>query len=102
MSRVFDAQFVTQMNQNITNNVVPILESTNEPLGNLESIDRSLYTVVTLTMAVAYTTAVSTVTEAMEGAGQCFQELHDAVEGCVADMEEADNAVSTAFGGTGN
>ncbi|MDN3238749.1 hypothetical protein [Glycomyces tritici] len=102
MSRVFDAQFITEMNANITNNVVPILESTNEPLGNLESIDRSLYTVVTLTMAVAYTTAVSTVTEAMAGAGQCFQELHDAVEGCVTDMEEADKSCATAFSGNGN
>ncbi|MEV3939331.1 hypothetical protein AB0K52_25545 [Glycomyces sp. NPDC049804] len=102
MSRVFDAAFVTQLNENINSKVVPILESTNEPLGNLEAIDRALYTAVTRTMAIAYTTAVATVTECMEGAGQCFRELHDAVEGCVKDMEDADEACATAFGGTGN
>jgi len=98
MSRVFDAQFVGQLNTNINDNVVPILESTNEPLGNLESIDRAMYTVVTRTMAIAYTTAVATVTESMEGAGQCFRELHDALEGCVTDMEGADEACAKAFG----
>lgn len=98
MSRVFDAEFVRGLSAGIDANVVPILESTNEVLPELGAIDRSLYTVVTVSMAAAYTMANATVAESMEGAGQCFRELREALDGCADDMEAADEACADAFG----
>ncbi|THV30115.1 hypothetical protein [Glycomyces paridis] len=102
MSRVFDPEFVRGLSAGIDANVVPILESVNEVLPNLGAIDRSLYTVVTVSMAAAYTAANATVAESMEGAAQCFRELHGALEDCAVEMEAADEACATAFGSSGN
>lgn len=98
MSRVFDTEFVTQMAANIDEKVVPVLESTNEDLPELQGIDRGLYTVVVWPMAAAYTVATATVTECMSGAAECFREMRAALDGCVQDMQAADDATATEFG----
>ncbi|MEU6857671.1 hypothetical protein AB0B28_02155 [Glycomyces sp. NPDC046736] len=98
MSRVFDPEFVRGLSAGIDADVVPILESTNEILPELGAIDRSLYTVTTISMAVAYTAAHATVAESMQGAGECFRELNAALDACVTDMEDADAACASEFG----
>lgn len=98
MTRVFDTEFVAQMAANIDDKIVPVLESTNEDIPELHTIDRSLYTVVTLPLAAAYTVATATVTECMSGAAECFREMRTALDGCVQDMQAADDATATEFG----
>lgn len=99
MTRNFDCEFVSQMAANIDANVLPVLESTNDVLPDLSSLDRSLYTAVMLPMAAAYTVATATVTECMSGAAECFREMRTALDGCVQDMQAADEACATEFGG---
>ncbi len=97
--RVFDCDFVRGLGADIESKVVPVLEETNAILPELNGIDRSLYTAVTLPMAAAYTMATSTVTESMAGAAQCFREMREALDGCAQDMEDTDGACAAAFGG---
>lgn len=94
-----DTEFVRQLGVDIENEVVPILEEATATLPELRAVDRSLYTAITLPMAAAYTTAVSTVVESMAGAAECFREMHGALEGCASDYESVDGAVATALGG---
>ncbi|GAB3220008.1 hypothetical protein GCM10027447_03840 [Glycomyces halotolerans] len=96
-----DTEFVSRLGADIENEVVPILEEATAILPELRAVDRSLYTSVTLPMAAAYTAAVSTVTESMAGAAECFREMHGALEDCAADYEACDDAVATAFGSEG-
>ncbi|MEU6857713.1 hypothetical protein AB0B28_02365 [Glycomyces sp. NPDC046736] len=96
---VCDTEFVKQLGPDIENEIAPILEEASDILPELRALDRGLYTVVTLPMAAAYTTAVTTVTESMQGASECFKEMNDAISGCAADYEELDRVVAQAFGG---
>ena len=96
-----DPEFVSGLGADIENEVVPILEEATAILPELRDVDRSLYTSVTLPMAAAYTTAVSTVMESMAGAAECFREMHGALEGCAEEYKAVDSAVAKAFGGEG-
>ncbi|THV41877.1 hypothetical protein [Glycomyces buryatensis] len=101
MSRVFDLDFVQGIADNIDSKVVPILEEANDEsvLPALNGLDRALYTAVTLPLALSYSLATATVTESMAGAAEGFREMCEALDACIADMEEIDGVVASAFGG---
>lgn len=99
MDTVCDTEFVRRLGADIETRVVPLLEEASATIPELRGLDRSLYTTVTLPMAAAYTTAVSTVAESMAGAAECFREMHGALEGCAQDYEDTDAACAKAFDG---
>ncbi|THV42999.1 hypothetical protein [Glycomyces buryatensis] len=98
---VCDTEFVEQLGPDIEREVAPILEEASDMLPELRSLDRGLYTAVTLPMAASYTMAVTTVTESMAGAAECFKEMNDAIAGCAADYRDIDGTVASALGGEG-
>jgi uncharacterized protein YukE len=92
-----DPETIRQLGTDIKSNVTPTLEEASAILPNLRSIDQALYTSVDVSLAAAYTTAVTYMNEMVQGAAECFTTMNDKLEGCATSWEDADTAGAGDF-----
>lgn len=77
--------------------VLSILEEADEILPKLREIDQDLYTTVHPTLAIAYTAGTSYMFSMVQGAGECFTSMSEALTAAADLWEQADEETAKSF-----
>jgi hypothetical protein len=85
-----DGDRVNELGKALDTKILPILESTDENLEEVASIQQTLYTSVNTSLAIAYTGAMSFMTEMAQGSAECFIGLTSDLSGVVESWNDAD------------
>lgn len=83
---------VNELGKAMDTKILPILESTDENLQAVGEIQQTLYTSVNTSLAIAYTAAMSYMTEMAQGSAECFT-------GLATDLAEVSRSWSEADAG---
>lgn len=92
-----DCKAVRAVGTNIERDVIEILEDVNTILPELSVITQALYTSVDISLAMVYTTAVSYMSEMVEGAAGCFRDMKVKLDACATAWDQQDQALGAGF-----